>query len=107
MIAEAADDYAEYCSACHGPGGRGDGELASILVKPPSDLTRISETSGRYPFWRVFNIIAGNVLSPGHQTHQMPQYGTRFRADEQKPGYLPAHIRILLLTHYLESLQAQ
>lgn len=105
VIAEAADDYIEYCSACHGPSGRGDGEMASILVRRPSDLTQISETSDRFPFWRVYDIIAGDVSVPGHQTFQMPQYSVRFEADERKPGYLPAHIRILLLTHYVRDLQ--
>ena len=105
VIAEGFDDYTRYCAACHGPQGRGDGELAPILVKPPSDLTRITEPSGRFPFWRVYDIIAGDVSVPGHDTFQMPQYRSRMKADEGKPGYLPTHIRILLLTHYLESLQ--
>lgn len=107
VIAEGADDYKEYCSACHGPEGRGDGKMASILVKPPTDLTSIAKPSGRFSFWRVYDIIAGDVSVPGHDTFQMPHYAKRLRADESKPGFLPAHIRILLLTHYLESLQEQ
>ncbi len=105
VIADGAEDYMLYCAACHGAGGRGDGEMASILVKPPSDLTRISERSGRFPFWRIYTMIAGDAPVPGHDTFQMPQYGARMKADEEKPGYFPTHIRILLLTHYLESLQ--
>ena len=42
-----------------------------------------------------------------HETFQMPQFWQRFRDDESKPGYLPAAVRILLLTHYVESLQAK
>ena len=107
VIAEGADDYKEYCSACHGLEGRGDGELASKLVKPPTDLTGMAQFSDGYSFWRVYDIIAGIVPVPGHDTFQMPHYAKRFRADEQKPGFLPTHIRILLLTHYVESLQEQ
>ena len=105
VIADGAEDYMLYCAACHGPEGQGDGEMAPILVKPPTDLTRIAERHGRFPFWRVYSMVAGDVPVPGHDTFQMPQYGVRMKADEEKPGYFPTHIRILLLTHYLESLQ--
>jgi len=107
LIAEGADDYNVYCSACHGPEGRGDGEMASILAKPPADLTGIAKLSGGFSFWRVYDIIAGDVPVPGHDTFQMPHYTKRLRGDEDKPGFLPANIRILLLTHYVESLQEQ
>ena len=105
VVAEALEDYEENCVACHGSQGRGDGEMARILVKPPSDLTQITERYGRFPFWRIYSILAGDVNVPGHDTFQMPQFLARMAADEGKPGYLPTHIRILLLTHYLESLQ--
>lgn len=106
VIAEAQEDYALYCAACHGGAGGGDGELAAKLVKPPSDLTGIRQRDGEFPFWRVYAMIAGDQAVPGHETFQMPHYAERMKADESKPGYLPAHIRVLLLTHYLESLQA-
>ena len=32
--------FQEYCSACHGPAGRGDGPLVPQLARPPRDLTR-------------------------------------------------------------------
>jgi mono/diheme cytochrome c family protein len=107
IVAEAAEDYALYCAACHGAEGRGDGELASKLVKPPSDLTGIAARHGEFPFWRVYAMVAGEEPVPGHDTFQMPQYAERMKADEEKPGYYPSHLRILLLTHYLESLQAE
>ncbi len=107
VVAEAADDYAQYCAACHGAAGKGDGELASKLVKPPSDLTAIAARDDGFPFWRVYEIIAGEVSVPGHDTFQMPAYAARLKADEGKPGYLPSHLRVLLLTHYLENLQAR
>ena len=105
VVADGAEDFKSYCVACHGPEGRGDGEMASILAVPPSDLTRIAEGAGAFPFWRTYSVIAGDAEVPGHDTFQMPQYVERLKADEGKPGYLPAHIRVLLLTHYLESLQ--
>jgi len=50
-------------------------------------------------------MISGKAQVAGHQTFQMPEYWEHFRRDEAKPGYLPAHVRILLLTHYLDSIQ--
>ena len=107
VIAEGADDYKTYCSACHGPKGQGKGEMASILAKPPTDLTQLADGTGRFPFWRVYNIIAGDDPVAGHETFQMPQFSTRLTKDDHKPGYHPAYIRILLLTHFVESLQRQ
>ncbi len=108
VLAQGKDDYAWHCMACHGEKGRGDGTMAPILTVPPTDLTAIAAAgSGRFPFWRVYDIIAGKQDVAGHQTFQMPDFWARYQRDEAKPGYLPAHIRILLLTHYVESLQEQ
>ena len=106
VLAQGKDDYAWHCTACHGEKGRGDGPMATILTVPPADLTAIAAAGGgRFPFWRIYDIIAGKQNVAGHQTFQMPDFWARYRRDEAKPGYLPAHIRILLLTHYVESLQ--
>lgn len=107
IIGGGGDDYRRYCSACHGPHGLGDGEMAPNLIKPPSDLTRITGTHGQFPFWTIYDMIAGDTPVLGHDSFQMPKYGALMKADEGKPGYLPAYIRILTLTHYLQSLQAQ
>jgi hypothetical protein len=107
VVAEAAEDYTLYCAACHGDEGRGDGELASVLVKPASDLTGIAGRYDGFPFWRIYAMVAGDEAVPGHDTFQMPQFAERMKSDEEKPGFYPAHIRVLLLTHYLESLQAE
>ena len=40
--ASAAEDYAAYCSGCHGATGKGDGEMARGLAKKPADLTHLS-----------------------------------------------------------------
>jgi len=34
--------FSQYCAACHGAGGRGDGPAAVSLTKRPEDLTRIA-----------------------------------------------------------------
>lgn len=107
ILKEGKNDYELSCQACHGKEGKGDGEMASILVMPPADLTQISKRNkGKFPFWRTYEIVAGQKDVNGHQGFQMPQFWLRYRRDEDKPAYFKAEIRILLLTHYLESIQS-
>lgn len=106
LLAEGREDFIENCAACHGADATGNGELAQKLLKPPKDLTAIAELNGgEFPFWRVFDVIAGDVPVPGHDTFHMPNYSQRMRSQEASPGFPAAHVRILELTHYLESIQ--
>lgn len=106
VLEDGSIDFAENCTACHGNDGTGTGELAAKLVKPPKDLTTIAQRNGgEFPFWNVFEIIAGETPVAGHDTFQMPQYSKRMRAQEGQPGFLPSHVRVLELTHYVESIQ--
>lgn len=106
VISEGKSDYDWHCAACHGDKGKGDGPMAKMLIKPPADLTAIADANGgAFPFWRVYRIIAGKTPVPGHETFQMPDFWSRFRGDEKAWGFLPPHVRILELTHYLESIQ--
>lgn len=106
ILEEGRQDFEENCVACHGADATGRGELGVRLVRPPKDLTAISaRNGGTYPFWRIFDIIAGEKPTEGHETFQMPHYSKRMRGEDFAPGYLPSHVRILALTHYLESIQ--
>ena len=108
VIGDGQAEYERHCQACHGDSGRGDGQMAKILVIPPADLTVIAEANGgSFPFWQIYAAIDGSQEVSGHETFQMPEYWARFREEETKPGYAAAHLRVLVLTHYLESLQAQ
>jgi mono/diheme cytochrome c family protein len=106
VISEGKSDYNWHCSACHGDSGKGDGPMAKMLIKPPADLTAIAKAKGgAFPFWRIYRIIAGKSPVPGHETFQMPDFWKRFSGDEKEWGFLPPHVRILELTHYIESIQ--
>jgi mono/diheme cytochrome c family protein len=108
IIEEGRQDFQENCVACHGADGSGTGELSKRLVRPAKDLRAIrARSGGTFPFWQVFEIISGERPVEGHETFQMPLYSQRMRGDDFKPGYLPTHVRILELTHYLESIQEQ
>ncbi len=98
------DEYDWHCAACHGANGKGNGEFAPMLIKPPSDLTALKGRRA-FPFWQVYRIISGQEKSPVHATFQMPKFWERFKADVGKPGFLPPEIRVLVLTHYVASLQ--
>jgi len=106
VLKDGEDDYQWQCASCHGPDGKGDGPMAKLLVKPPADLTAIAKANGgTFPFWRVYRIIFGKSDVPGHETFQMPDFWKRFKGQEGEFGLLPPHVRVLELTHYLESLQ--
>ena len=106
VIRDGKAEYQSYCVACHGENAKGDGRMAEILLVKPADLTTIATRNGGvFPFWRVYGTIDGSVPTKGHE--YMPDFETRFRADEPKPGYALSYLRILTLTHYLESIQAK
>jgi len=106
VLGEGKSDFEWQCSSCHGSDAKGDGPMAKMLIKPPANLTVIAKANGGvFPFWRVYRIIAGKTSVPGHQSFQMPDFWKRFRGDEKEWGFLPPHVRVLELTHYIESLQ--
>ena len=106
MLDIGREEFQESCAACHGADASGRGELANKLVKPPKDLTMIAEQNGgTFPFWRVFDIIAGDTTVEGHDTSQMPLFSDRMRGQKSAGIFPPAPLRVLALTHYLESIQ--
>lgn len=99
-------EYRWNCEVCHGKEGKGDGTMASVLTKPPADLTKLAQKNqDRFPFWRVYSVIGGQASVLGHQAFEMPEFWRRFRREEGDAAILPAEMRILVLTHYVESLQ--
>ena len=106
VLGQGKSDFQWHCTTCHGPDGKGDGPMAKMLIKRPADLTSIAKRNdGTFPFWQVYRIIAGNEEVPGHETFQMPNFWRRFNKDEKDWGFLPPQLRVLVLTHYVESLQ--
>jgi len=104
--------YAEACAACHGSEAQGDGPAAPALATPVPDLTRLAlGNGGVFPAAEVEKMITGQDRVAAHGSLEMPVWGKAFedvRAD-RKPGarWGFARLRILALTEYLESIQAQ
>ena len=75
--------YEEYCTACHGAEGRGDGPHASVLEHNPADFTdphMAEEMTDAAFFWRMSEGIPDEDMPPfkdklsGEQRWQLVQY---------------------------------
>jgi mono/diheme cytochrome c family protein len=98
------DSYEQYCAACHGRDGRGNGPVAAALRTRPADLTTLKRRSdGAYPADTVRNYITGTGRElAAHGTTEMPVWGPMFRAFESD---VRARERIGNLVAYIETLQ--
>ena len=106
-----AEDYALYCAACHGAGGKGDGGMAADLAKKPADLTRLSaRNGGAFPTTRVMAQIWGYAGAKGRGV--MPDFGP-LMGDETVlydggDGIeTPTPARLVGLAEYLKSIQVK
>ncbi len=106
VLADGKVEFEENCAVCHGKSAMGDGAMAGLLTARPPDLTRLAKRNGGvFPFWEAYDTIGGDSPPRAHALSPMPLWGKRFRAEEEMFYYAPAHVRILLITHYLESIQ--
>ncbi len=109
--ATAAEDYAAYCSGCHGAGGQGDGEMAGDLAKKPADLTHLSRrNNGDFPTTRVMAQIWG--YSGAKARGIMPDFGPLLEGDtvpyDGGDGIeTPTPMRLVALAEYLKSIQVK
>ena len=108
------DEYVRSCAACHGVTGKGDGSVAKSLVKPPTDLTRLSEANkGVFPISRVYAAIDGRIEVIAHGTRDMPVWGETYTRELKYPGSMLSkemtesmvRVRMLALIEYISTLQ--
>jgi mono/diheme cytochrome c family protein len=107
--AEPAQDGAQlfktYCASCHGPSGLGNGPMAELMRRQPSDLTRYAaRNSNVFPQERLRRIIDGRDV-PSHGERNMPIWGDAFRFIPDERGGYPVQARIDALVKYLEAIQ--
>jgi len=110
IIAGGKIKYRKYCANCHGSAGKGDGEMAKLLVFKPANLTHLSkQNKGEFPFWRVYRAIDGRDIVRGHGSREMPLWGFVFQVEESANGTITQEDlvrgRIWQLVYYLESIQ--
>jgi mono/diheme cytochrome c family protein len=96
--------FRNYCAACHGINGSGDGPAAPALKTKPPELTTIARRNGgTFPTARVRSIIAGGEVLAAHGSREMPIWGPIFHQieNDQDLGY----VRLQNVTEYLKSIQ--
>jgi hypothetical protein len=61
--------YKNYCAACHGGEGKGDGPAAEFLKMPPPDLRMLAQRNhGDYPADHVVTTLRLGIPSHAHGT---------------------------------------
>ena len=109
-VPSGAEDFATFCSACHGAGGKGDGDAAAVLDRKPADLPGLSaRNGGAFPGTRVMAKIWG-YTGGRDGAMVMPNFGPLL--DSQLVPYdagdgieSPTPLRLVQLAEYVESLQ--
>lgn len=103
--------YEEFCLACHGKGGKGDGIAAAGLPKSPADLTTISaRNGGTFPLARVMSTIDGYTRLGDHSSI-MPEMGPVLQRGGTVPVdtgdgiETPVPMRLLAVAEYVKTLQ--
>ena len=101
-------DYVNYCAACHGVGGEGNGPMASELKANPSDLTVLSKNNGGvFPYMKLRKIIDGSYNEGNfraHSSREMPIWGDVFRR-QAGGSYVDSQARIMNILDYIEMIQ--
>ena len=100
--------YAQYCTACHGGTGRGDGPVSASLQVEVPDISLIARRhGGTFPRDLIERIIDGRHVLGGHGTRVMPFWGEDLsRARLGDPDAEAAtRVMTMRLADYVSSLQ--
>jgi mono/diheme cytochrome c family protein len=105
--ASGQEMFTNYCAACHGQDGKGNGPAASALKVPPTDLTTLAQKNGgKYPAMHISSVIRGEADLPAHGSKIMPVWGQLFLQMSQ--GHESEVLqRVANLNQYVESIQAK
>jgi len=94
--------YKDYCAACHGANGKGDGPAAELLKTPPADLTTMAKhNNGKFPADHFEAVLRFGVGGHAHGTIDMPIWGPLFSAQNKDL----VQMRITNLESYVASIQ--
>lgn len=100
--ASGQEMYKDYCAACHGAAGKGDGPAVEFLKAPPADLTTMAKrNNGQFPADHFAAVLRFGTEAHPHGTSDMPIWGPLFT----KHGKDIVELRIANLRSYVESIQ--
>ena len=98
--------FKQYCVACHGTSARGDGPLASSMLRKPANLTEIAKRNGgQFPSELVFETIDGRRKVRGHGGPDMPEWAEAFSKSKEAGDAERVDAVIRSLVDYLGSIQ--
>ncbi len=105
--ASGKEMYMQYCAACHGADGKGNGPAASSLKTPPPDLTLLAKNhDGKFPASAVSSVLKFGAGPGSHGSSDMPVWGPLFQSlDKYHDGVVQQ--RISNVVKYIEGLQAK
>jgi len=94
--------FKDYCAACHGANGKGDGPAAELLKTPPADLSMMAKNNnGKFPAERFEAVLRFGAGGHAHGTSDMPVWGPVFSAQNKNL----VQMRISNLESYVASIQ--
>ena len=108
-VPSGTEDFATFCSACHGAGGKGDGEAAARLDRKPADLTGLAARNGGvFPGTAVMAKIWG-YTGGRDGAAVMPNFGPLLDSplvpyDAGDGIESPTPLRLVQLAEYVEGL---
>ncbi len=100
--------YRQYCSACHGQSGRGDGIVAPFMDPSPLDLTAIKTNfGGEFPRYLVVMSVDGRDTVRAHGESDMPVWGEVFAEQflDDTSARAKARGKVMKIVDYIESIQ--
>lgn len=98
--------FREYCAACHGLTGVGDGPAGPALKGAPADLTSLKAANhGNFPEARIGAVLRGSVDFHAHGSADMPTWGPLFHSMDGGNDSALMELRVHNLTEYLKSIQ--
>lgn len=101
--------YHEYCAACHGVAGNGDGPAAAACKSKPADLTALAKhNGGKFPYSRFYAVLQfGSLLpTPAHGSSDMPIWLPLFYSLDESHKAV-AQQRMHNIASYIASLQSK
>jgi mono/diheme cytochrome c family protein len=101
--------YRDYCAACHGEKGDGNGPAAAACKQKPADLRMLAtHNEGKFPYKYFYSMMQFGTLlpTPAHGSSDMPVWMPLFYPVDQSHKAI-AEQRMRDIAGYIASLQVK